>query len=331
MSGENLAYHLRPNKIVDRSLFVESIKRVRACLGENSAATYYGMGGPFLEDFKVMHGHFPEMNLYSIEMNRDTHRRQKFHAFKSGISFYLGSFHDWLTEEFEPEKGDIIWADYTSALTPDILSDFGEICLNAAENTVIKITVNMSLVRANSGHSRRVPYADTFGDYAVPIRPRGEQAVQNEYPESDLDAKDSYAVILLAMFKRAANRFLRPGSGGLVFVPVQCVRYADSAPMFCITGVVCSDRSAKLVRREFSKWEFGLGKQDEVLNVAVPELSLKEKLVIESLIPPKSKWVTEIRNCLGYSLDRDAVKARKVLWDYCRFARYQANFAKMES
>ncbi len=53
------AYHLRTNKAIDRFTFIEAIRRM-ASPKELSECTYYGFGGPYLEDFRLLHESFPD-------------------------------------------------------------------------------------------------------------------------------------------------------------------------------------------------------------------------------------------------------------------------------
>ena len=59
-------YHLRPNKAVDRLALVEAIKRLGR-MGDLSEYTYYGLGGPYLEDFRLLYELCPEIKMVSIE------------------------------------------------------------------------------------------------------------------------------------------------------------------------------------------------------------------------------------------------------------------------
>ena len=53
-------YHLRANKAADRLILMETITRVtRALSASMDDYTYYGFGGPFLEDFKLIRKFFP--------------------------------------------------------------------------------------------------------------------------------------------------------------------------------------------------------------------------------------------------------------------------------
>ena len=66
MSGERVPYHLRPNKFVERALFVELLSHINA-VHPIADYVYVGFGGPYLEDFKILHQHFGIKNMLSLE------------------------------------------------------------------------------------------------------------------------------------------------------------------------------------------------------------------------------------------------------------------------
>ena len=77
-------YHLRVNKAIDRFLLVQIIDILkRYC--EISDYTYYGFGGPFLEDCRLIHNRCPEIKIVSIEKNEHTFKRQEFHRFSKNF------------------------------------------------------------------------------------------------------------------------------------------------------------------------------------------------------------------------------------------------------
>jgi len=54
------AYHLRPNKAVERVAFIDGIKHLGR-FERLSEYTYFGFGGPYLEDFRLLYEFYPEI------------------------------------------------------------------------------------------------------------------------------------------------------------------------------------------------------------------------------------------------------------------------------
>jgi hypothetical protein len=62
------AYHLRTNKAVERLLFIELLRRLDRALSRPIAQyKYVGLGGPYLEDFNLLHATFGNNEMTSLE------------------------------------------------------------------------------------------------------------------------------------------------------------------------------------------------------------------------------------------------------------------------
>src|SRR5690606_702529 len=105
-------YHLRINKAVDRLLFVDVLRAVGSA-SNYSDFTYYSLAGPFLEDLRIMDHFFPDMKLVSLEIDRDTWKRQKFNQFCSRLDLRRTDVADFLTHDYKPHTHDVFWLDYT--------------------------------------------------------------------------------------------------------------------------------------------------------------------------------------------------------------------------
>src|SRR3569623_2023185 len=76
-AGSSLPYRLRPNKAVDRELFLSLLMR-RAPNLALEKYHYVGLGGPFLEDFRLVHGRLGIARMTCIETEEQDHKRQVF-------------------------------------------------------------------------------------------------------------------------------------------------------------------------------------------------------------------------------------------------------------
>lgn len=77
MSGGNVSYNLRPNKYVERHLFIELLAML---VGTNDPArfVYISLGGPQMEDHRLVHQQLNLHNMISLESDEVIHRRQLF-------------------------------------------------------------------------------------------------------------------------------------------------------------------------------------------------------------------------------------------------------------
>ena len=85
-------YHLRVNKAIDRFLLVEILDILKRHCDDISDYTYYGFGGPFLEDCKLIHNRYREIKIVSIEKNEQTFKRQRFHQFSKNLELRQEDF-----------------------------------------------------------------------------------------------------------------------------------------------------------------------------------------------------------------------------------------------
>ena len=77
-AGGNLPYQLRPNKAVERLIFVDLLSRLDSWIQIGRDYDYFGFGGPQMEDFRLLHERFPQMKMVSLEREREVLKRQKF-------------------------------------------------------------------------------------------------------------------------------------------------------------------------------------------------------------------------------------------------------------
>lgn len=141
MTARNIAYHLRPNKAVDRSLFLDLLSRVGRKFNI-SDYHYYGFGGPFMEDFRAIHSALRIENMHCIEISDAVQARQKFNSPIQGIEYILASASAFLTS-FEADDPSIIWLDFTDpGELRQQLEDTRVLVSKLAEGDVFKVTLN---------------------------------------------------------------------------------------------------------------------------------------------------------------------------------------------
>ena len=135
------AYHLRPNKAADRFALMEAIRRLpRLGDGGLEQYTYFGLGGPYLEDFRLLYEFCPDIGMVSIESEEEVYKRQQFHLpfqtlqlIRDEVSSYIG--------RYDPgDNKSIFWLDYTG-IEYSFFQDFKALLGMVAENSMIKVTL----------------------------------------------------------------------------------------------------------------------------------------------------------------------------------------------
>lgn len=140
-SGSSLPYRLRQNKSVDRELFLGLLGRLAATL-ELENYQYVGLGGPFLEDFRLIHARLGLKDLVCVEAEENVYKRQLFNRPIDQITCVNSTLEDYL-DETEFEIPVIIWFDYTDpkAIT-DQIERFAQSISSVPPNSIFRITLN---------------------------------------------------------------------------------------------------------------------------------------------------------------------------------------------
>ena len=301
-------YHLRANKSVDRASLLEAID----CLtrGERiSDYTYYGMGGPFLEEYRLLYAAYPRLKLVSIERDEHTHRRQKFHQPCSGVDLRLGAFREFVRDHKGDQDKCIIWADYTD-LKYEYIDDFMTLLQTVATRSMIKITLKADPLQYRE---REKEFREEF-DALV----RGSEAIPKR--------RAPFAAMIQGMMLRAAQKALRGQERE--FQPVCSSHYGDGVGIYTLTGVVCKKSEQEEIKARFAQWQLRNVDWGPPMCIDVPELTTKERHHLQALLPCGEEPGRALQAHLGYQIDRDLRDSRKKLEQWALHHRYAATFVR---
>src|SRR5258706_16377823 len=91
------AYHLRTNKAVERLLFLELLRKLDGSLPRRIRLyEYVSLGGPYLEDFALVHAAFKNRHMTSLEVNEHVRTRQVVNLPYSCIDLTIDSTTDFV-------------------------------------------------------------------------------------------------------------------------------------------------------------------------------------------------------------------------------------------
>ena len=135
------AYHLRPNKAAERFAFIEAIRRL-PMLDNDSLEdyTYHSLGGPYLEDFRLLYEFCPEMPMVSIEEQGEVYKRQVFNRPFRTLELIKDNLSSFIRRYDPGENKSIFWLDYTG-LDYTCFQDFTSLLDTVVSNSMIKITL----------------------------------------------------------------------------------------------------------------------------------------------------------------------------------------------
>jgi hypothetical protein len=333
MSGAKVPYHMRQNKAVERQLFIDLLTRINR-YRPISDYRYISFGGAYLEDFKLIHSHFGNRNLVSLENDSLAFARQKFNLPLSCIKA-LNIDSSAFIDEYNASNSSIIWLDFADPrrIREQILQ-FQALLPKLLHHDVLKITLNASpyaLHSAQAGADGRRETSDVVNQKRLKkLEHRiGEFLPQNV--SADQMSVDQLPSVLCKALEFAANDALGGRrADGIFFQPLTSFAYADSDhQMLTLTGIILNDIERKDFFREtqIRRWKLATPHWGSFQNIMVPALTAREKIFIDQLLPRQSSKA--IHKKLKFEFENTPEKSQSVIDNYKKFYRYYPNFHKV--
>ena len=328
MSGTDIAYHLRPNKAIDRNLFIALLERVGR-VRNVSDYEYIGFGGPMLEDYKALHAALRITRMHSIERDEHTFKRQRFNKPAGFVNLHFKDSGDFFRTHAFSQEGTIVWLDYVDFKQKTQLDELVSVASGLDCHDVIKITLNANAT--NLGEEDKPPheraklrltnFIQRMGDYAPP-----------DLTAADMQAK-AFPRTLQACVKRALGG-LPSGHGGRYFQILSSFLYSDGQPMLTVTGIIFKT-PARAAAAEFkrisrlSRWPFANLDWAAPLPISVPALTAKERMRLDEVLPfargSDAQWQARLERHLGYKPG----SAPDSLAHYARYYRTYPHFSRI--
>lgn len=309
-------YHLKVNKAIDRFLLVEILDILkRHC--DISNYTYYGFGGPFLEDCKLIHERCPEIQMVSIEKNQETFKRQKFHCFSKNLDLRNEDFATFIAD-FSSSGGEIFWLDYTN-LKIGNFDDFKNVLGKVSENSIVKITIRAEPFSSTLPSEERTQKWKDFQEEFGEILPSSKK-------QKDIEKPLLFIKLLQKMLQLASQK---PTLGGSIFHPLNSSYYKDQTQMLSVTGIVCNKNKVSEIQQLFKDWRFFNQTWEGAHKIDIPTLSIKERLYLEKYLLTTEKTGCSLSRALGYKIDNTDKAHIEKLKQYEEFYRYYPYFARV--
>ena len=300
-------YHLRLNKAIDRFLLVDILDRLkRHC--DISDYTYYGLGGPYLEDCRLIHDWCPEIQIVSIENKYQIFKRQEFHRFSKNLKLIKKDFAEFLLN-FSDSGRVIFWLDYTDRELKRF-NEFGSILGKVSEGSIVKITI-----RAERDRQNLTKFKEQYPKILPPLS------------QHDIYKASGLVKLLQDMLQIVAQRAL-PASGESIFQILNSSYYKEPTQMLNVTGIVCNRCEVLKLQQLFEDWKYVNLTWEDPHKIDVPFLSIKEKLHLEKHMPTLDKTGHTLSQALGYKIDRDTEHFEK-LKQYEKYHQYYPYFGRV--
>lgn len=301
-------YQLRPNKAVDRLYFLREIALVRQIWDRSLRYKYFGLGGPFLEDFRYVQERFPDMKCICIERDEETHKRQKFHKCSRNTVLIKSSIAEYLDNDFDDDQPCIFWLDFNN-LKRSLIDVFVRLLTRVPKNSLIKVTLRTHF-------NNRSPSANSLS--GTEVLDHSEEKIIDEFGDAlDTSVGDfnysEFPAMIENMLRIRIEKELR--GRGLRFKLFSSFKYEDGPMMLSVSGALVDEKSEdelhlkKIDRIDFKGW-------GAPTLIDVPNLSVKERLFLERHLPVKSGEGDCLSRALGYRIDRNDFQSQRKLLQY---------------
>ncbi|UCV23809.1 O-methyltransferase [Ferribacterium limneticum] len=289
-TGSSLPYRLRPNKAVDRELFLSLLTRLAPMLSLEKYH-YVGLGGPFLEDFRLVHARLGISHMTCVESEENVHKRQVFNRPIASIECVHSTLEEYLDGN-DFERPAIIWFDYTMPMSVKTqIEYFAKTIGTVPIGSVLRITLNANPESLGKPLANDVSIevdGEVSGDRA--LKPtvqewrlaRFKERLGSLFPSglgADGMTQKNYGSSLLRVLKLAVEK------DALSFRDRQIVwalatHYKDGQPMVTATLLIGAAKDQSIVEL-VNNWEFK-STTDTPHCLDLPALSTLERLTMES-------------------------------------------------
>lgn len=298
-------YHLRPNKYVDRYLFVNCLGRMDSIINIKSHR-YIGFGSYLFDDFKQVHDKLNISSMVSLEADPAVFQRACYNTPYKCIRVINQTSTDFISGGEWGNKRNIIWLDYTSP--SEIAQQFSDIAslTNIMErHDIFRVTFNAnvsSLGRPDGGfllsEYRLNRLKERIGEY-VPMDITTDDITTSQYP----------VVILRCLRKMVEGLFLETPFDKRFVLPLFSTVYKDGQMMVTFTGIVLDDhKQEREIKKEFRDLKYVNFEWDKPSTISIPELTVKEMLEMNKLLPAKNakKQLAKKFNFVFENIDSEA-------------------------
>ena len=295
-------YHLRPNKYVDRHLFVASLERLNT-FTKLKGYRYVGFGSYMFDDFKLLHERLDISSMVSLEADPVVCNRAKYNKPYKCIRIVNQSSTDYIAGDEWGRKKTIIWLDYTNP--KELAQQFSDVSalLNLLNtNDIFRVTFNANVSSLgkpdaegeNLQEYRLKVLKERIGEY-VPVDTKSNNMTTNGYP----------IVLLKALHKLIGKAFVETQYDKRFLFPLYSTVYQDGQMMLTFTGIVLDDHSKEIkLKNSFKGVDFVNFEWDKPAKISIPELTVKEMIEMNKLLP-SSVAQEQLKNKFGFVFSED--------------------------
>jgi hypothetical protein len=315
------AYHLRTNKAVERLLFAELLRRLDRPLDKPIARyKYVSLGGPYLEDFALIHSTFGNRSMTSLEIHAHVRSRQRINQPHSRIDLTLDSTSDFV-DAYEPGRDPmIVWFDYEWADWKNQIAESCNLIQKMSSMSIFKITL--------SGKTDWLGVTNKKDPLAVKAQRLSEIfADYGPFAAGSIN-QDSICDTLYQILHKAVAAAV-PDTARRSVRTLASYKYNDGTPILTVTMIIGPVKRIQQVTSipELTKWPFADLNWTGPREIAVPSLSAREKIAVDRLLPDAT--ARGVVRKLKFQLAADYDKSVEAMTNYVQFYRHVPQFLRV--
>lgn len=301
-SPTKLNYEVRPCKFAERTMLLAVLQTITNKF--EGKYQYIGFGGLTFTDFKLFHRNLHIDIMHSIEGGSYSEDRLKYNSPYGFIQIHKGMSSTELTKiNFDTKT--IVWLDYDGAIEDYTFSDLSLLLRKMPVGSVYIVSCNRELKnKENSDFSSVDEFVDVFRELSP-----------SDLKISDLSASNDYKTIR-KMFNKSVRNALKDRNmygDSVKFRQLFDIIYQENrgAKMYTYGGIIL-DHNYEEHLLEVDDFPFIYRGEDEAYKIEVPNITLKESLLLNSCIGDEN-YSDKIKNIVTESCYQKYLKVYKYL------------------
>lgn len=301
-SPTKLNYEVRPCKFAERTMLLAVLQTITNKF--EGKYQYIGFGGLTFTDFKLFHRNLHIDIMHSIEGGSYSEDRLKYNSPYGFIQIHKGMSSTELTKiNFDTRT--IVWLDYDGAIEDYTFSDLSLLLRKMPVGSVYIVSCNRELKnKENSVFSSVDEFVDVFKELSPA-----------DLKISDLSASNDYKTIR-KMFNKSVRNALKDRNmygDSVKFRQLFDIIYQENrgAKMYTYGGIIL-DHNYEEHLLEVDDFPFIYRGEDEAYKIEVPNITLKESLLLNSCIGDEN-YSDKIKNIVTESCYQKYLKVYKYL------------------
>ena len=243
-------YHLRPNKSIDRSLFLQTLIGLNGKLSIGDYC-YTGFGSYLFDDFRLLHETLNISKMISLEKDPIEFQRARFNCPYNCIEIKNVGSTDYLSDLIlDDDDHNIFWLDFVApSELGEQLSDYATLLPRLNPNDVVRITLN-----AQPDSLGKSKFPDEI--QVMRLKTLKERVPDSYFPDclnAEHMTRTNYPLALLQILESITTQLLddRPPYRSKFMLPLFSTVYQEGKQLRTFTGLVLENHEEKWIIKEF--------------------------------------------------------------------------------